>query len=306
MRPQIELHLHTNTSCNLYCAHCYNNSGVSEPSVLPSGMILDAITAFCDRYDAEIHLEGGEIFLLAELLSEMDALPDEILRHITITTNGTIRLQEPRVLSMLTRIGALRVSVEGHTDEQQRSVRGIALAPVLDTASFYQSIGAPVWLRVTLNRGNCEAFAAETVPQLICRGFERLQVYEFQKAGRGQYSGKQFALGPSIEGFLASLEAQGSFSPASLRFMFPNGRRQEICAHKEALVQSGFDVQLIGAERGVSIHADGGVYLCPWDNDQRHCLANIRSETVEEVLRRLDGQDLIHTCGFCSAVRIVC
>lgn len=306
MRPQLEVHLHTNYSCNLRCRHCYNDSGGEKRDALPQELVMEIITSFCSAYDAEFHLEGGEIFMCPELLERMNALPDSILRRITVTTNGTVRLESSRALSMLTRIGALRISVEGHTDGQQRAVRGIDLAPVLDTAVYYHSMGVPTVFRVTLNRVNYDRFVEETVPGLMERGSMPLQIYEFQEVGRGLSSGGLFALGESIEELLTALEAHGAFWDESVRFMFPGRRIPEICGHREALSRSGFHVELIAPENSVSIHADGDVYVCPWDNGRNHRLFNIRETGPESALERLGREDLTHTCGHCSAVRIVC
>ena len=306
MQPQLEVHLHTNYSCNLRCGHCYNNSGGRNQEALPQQLVMGNITAFCPAYDVEFHLEGGEIFLCPELLERMDTFPDNILQRITITTNGTIQLESPRALSMLTRIGALRISVEGHTDNQQRTVRGIGLAPVLDTAAYYQQQGVPVVFRVTLSGANYDRFVEETIPGLMKQGCRTLQVYEFQQVGRGLSSGSQLALGKSIGELLIALETHGPFLNGSVKFMFPRERISEIYAHQEALGRSGFNVQLIVPENSMSIHADGGVYICPWDNDRSHCLFNIKEMDLKSALRRLDQEDLTHTCRHCSAIRIVC
>lgn len=304
--PQLEVHLHTNYSCNLHCRHCYNNSGgKNQESLLPE-LAMEIINVLCAVYDAQFHLEGGEVFLCPELLERMDTFPDSILQRLTITTNGTIRLENPRILSVLTRIGALRISVEGHTDRQQQAIRGIGLAPVLDTAAYYQRLGAPVVLRVTLNGTNYDRFVEETIPGLMRQGCSDLQIYEFQQVGRGVSSNGQFALGESIKELLTALEAQGAWENSSVKFMFPSRRISEISAHQEALGRSGFQVQLIKPENGISIHADGGVYICPWDNDKRHCLFNIKEVGLEDALKRLGQENLTHTCGHCSAIRIVC
>lgn len=305
MRTRLEVHLHTNYSCNLRCAHCYNDSGGRNQTALPQELVIEIITALCAAYDAEFHLEGGEIFMCPELLERMVTLPDSILKRITITTNGTIRRENPRILSMLTQIGALRISVEGHTDAQQYAVRGIGLAPAFDTARYYKRLGVPVVFRITLHSANYDHFVDKTIPGLMKQGIEAFQVYEFQRVGRGS-SGSRFDLGESIEGLLTALEAHGTFPGGTVKFMFPKGRLLEIRAHKEALRRSGFDVQKVAPESGISIHADGNVYICPWDNAVSHRLFNIKEMDLKSVRERLDREDLMHTCEHCSAVRIVC
>lgn len=305
MGPQLEVHLHTNRTCNLHCKHCYNDSGNGSQDVLPRELVMEIITAFCDRYDVEFHLEGGEIFMYPELLERMNALSDSVLQCITITTNGTFRLEHPNALSMLTRIGALRISVEGHTDSQQQAVRGIGLASVLDTAAYYQRLGVPMVWRVTLHSANYDRFVEETIPGLTAHGCRAIQVYEFQQVGRG-LSGGWLALGESIGALLTALETRGAFSDVDVRMMFPRKRTPEILAHQEALNRKGFCVQTIAPERSISIHADGGVYRCPWDNDKNRCMFNIKELDLERALEQLERENLMHTCEHCSAIRIVC
>lgn len=258
-KKPIEIHLHTNYSCNLFCKHCYNNSGNCNKSKLPKEFVLSLIRKVCSRYNVEIHLEGGEIFLLPELLAVMNTLPDEVLKCITITTNGTICLTDPEVLEMLSRIGALRVSVEGHTNEHQRAIRNTDLTPVLDNACFYKENNIPVWLRVTLHKNNYEAFVKETLPALNSESFENIQVYEFQNVGRGNDNHADFEIGASIGHFLKSLEENHSLLKGNIRMLFPEKRISEILDKKDALLEKGYKVQVLEPRAGISIHADGQV-----------------------------------------------
>lgn len=304
-KRSIEVHLHTNYSCNLFCKHCYNNSSSCNKSKLPQKTVLDLIRKVCSRYNVEIHLEGGEIFLLPGLLAAMNTLPDEILKCVTITTNGTICLTDPGVLKMLSKIGALRVSVEGHTNEQHRAIRNTDLTPVLDNARFYKENNIPVWLRVTLHKNNCEAFVKETLPALNSEGFENIQVYEYQNVGRGNDNHADFEVGASIAHFLKSLEENHSLLKGSIRMLFPEKRIPEILDKKDALLEQGYKVQVLEPEAGVSIHADGQVYLCAWENDPEKCIMNICETGVDTFLERIETMDLMHQCGHCSAIGIV-
>lgn len=301
----IEVHLHTNYSCNLFCKHCYNNSSSCNKSKLPQESVLELIRKVCSKYSAEIHLEGGEIFLLPGLLAEMNTLPDEVLKCVTISTNGTLCLKESEVLEMLSRIGSLRVSVEGHTNEQQRAIRNTDLTPVLDNARFYKENNIPVWLRVTLHKNNYEAFVKETLPALNSEGFENIQVYEFQNVGRGNDNHADFEVGASIGYFLKSLEENHSRLKGRIRMMFPEKRILEISDKKDALLEQGYKVQVLSPEAGVSIHADGQVYLCAWENDPEQCIMNICETGVETFLERIETMDLMHKCRHCSAIRIM-
>ena len=116
--------------------HCYYEA---LPANSPTGRLLtpleiaDAIVTLSEDYDADFHVEGGEIFLRPDLADVFRLVPDPYWRYLTITTNGTLPIVPVLPAEKLRLLGDLRVSVEGHTDELQRVMRGIALAPVLRT-----------------------------------------------------------------------------------------------------------------------------------------------------------------------------
>lgn len=300
----MEVHLHTNNTCNLRCRHCYNGSGCGvEPQLLPISFVLECLKWFHEQYDVHFHLEGGEIFLREDLLATMNALPNEVLGRITITTNGTIAVNDPETLNMLRKLEVLRVSVEGHTNAQQQAVRRIDLDTVLKNAAAYRDAGVPVSLRVTLNSANYDGFAAETLPALYDRGFRQIQVYEFQRVGRGKHN-CMLALEQGVDQFLTELASNADKIKRGLRVMFPIGRRAEVMAHKALLAQAGFAVTDIESESSISIHANGDVYLCPWEESADRCVMNILQTGLEGLDRKLDQMELVHTCDHCSALRV--
>lgn len=311
MKDKIEVHLHTNDNCNLKCIHCYNMSGEKSLCNMPdNSRLLELIQYFCTEYEAEIHLEGGEIFLRPDLLQQMNALPTETLQRITITTNGTINTDDPEIIEMLCRLRALRISVEGHTDGQQRTVRGIALDEIVGNALLYKERGIPVWLRLTMTSLNIEHLLDETLPYYMHKGFCCFQVYEFQPVGRGERSSSLLTVGDAL--FLSFLQNLAVWKGAyrkeelQLNIMLPATRRKIVLFHKRDLELNEIAVFEISAENGVSIHADGSVFLCPWDNEKGHCVLNVYKDGINYMEYILKERELKHICRHCSAVSIVC
>ena len=309
MKEKIEIHLHTNDSCNLKCVHCYNKSGEKAADNMPEiDLLMELIQYFCENYKAEIHLEGGEIFLRPELLRGLGTLSTEILQCITITTNGTIFTAEPKIVEMLCKIHAFRISVEGHTDKQQRMIRGITLNKVIEHALLYKERSVHVWLRLTMTSRNCEHLLDETLPYYVNMGFRNFQVYEFQAVGRGRTSRNLLAVSDkSFVSFLENLEKWEELPEKEdmhMGFMFSRIRRTLIFSHRKQLELNGLKVFNIPAENGLNIHADGSVYLCAWDNDKEHCILNVYREGMMQMESKLKQMDLKHTCSHCSAVRI--
>lgn len=300
MVSPFELHLHTNDDCNLHCRHCYNGSEEGACCHRPSEeAILQTLRYFYETYQAEVHLEGGEIFLRPELLSRMSALPEKLLANITITTNGTIRNDDPAALAMLRKLHLLRVSVEGHTERQQRLIRGIPLKQVLENAMFYQSAGVPVCLRLTLNKLNYRGLVSQTIPALIACGFSVFQVYEFQSVGRGAEARRELALDFPLDELWAELYEHRLPKGTSFHMMFPVRRGAEVENAAAKLEKCGFVCARLPSESGLSIHADGGVFLCAWDNDSGHQIVNWYSQ--ERPQDALQSIPLTHTCEYCSA-----
>ena len=297
---KIEAHLHTNTNCNLLCLHCYNRSSEGVCYSPPVKEIIDTICFIFNMYDAEMHLEGGEIFLRPDLLREMDSLPDSILHKITVTTNGTIFFNDEKILHMLRRLAALRISIESANPSQHEQIRGFSLEKTLQNAAQYQSCGISVWLRVTLNQMNYKGFLNQHILKLNEYGFRQFQVYEFQNVGRGLDNQDLLSIEHNLNDLIDEL-CMTSLNGVLLKMMFSQQRKIEILQQKKRLEDNSYRVELIPPEEGISIHANGDVYRCAWTSTEKLC--NWYND--ENARRILSTSNLIHYCSHCSAIRIV-
>ncbi|MBQ7219437.1 MAG: radical SAM protein [Synergistaceae bacterium] len=301
----MEVHLHTNSSCNLHCLHCYNRSVPSgEGAYLINGELSGLLQILCDDFNAEIHLEGGEIFLYPEAIRILGTLNPKFLNNITLTTNGTIFVGDSDVLEVLRMLGNFRVSVEGHTNEQNMQLRGIGLGGIIRNALRYQSEGVPVCLRITLTSRNYGGMVDETLPYFMSLGFKNMQVYEFQSIGRGRESSSDFALGESLQEFFTLLVRHGKYSGASVKIMLPARRIAETETYKDSLEAAGIGVEFLPKEEGISINPDGDVFLCAWDDNKNNALFNFRREGLAKMPGLLRNLELTHHCENCSALRL--
>lgn len=295
----LEVHLHTNTSCNLHCIHCYNNSKINAKQDIPDVKALyDTIDSICSSYQAEIHLEGGEIFLRPELLSEMNKFSDDVLEKITITTNGSFFYDNPKIINMLKRLAYLRISVEGHMAEQHEAIRGGSFDTVIQNAKKYQELNIPVCLRITLNKLNYHNFISKTILGLADMGFRDFQVYEFQSVGRGNESKQLLSLNHPLTNLFEEMY-DTPIPDIQLKMMFSSERKAEILDAKRSLATKSYKVCEIQSEAGISIHANGDVYRCAWDNNPANVLCNWYND--ENALNFIQSSDLAHTCSHCSA-----
>lgn len=164
------------------CPHCYYDAlgrGGTPEDALPLHELGRVITDICQRFDADISLKGGEPFLRKGLGDMLATLPWDVLRRITLTTNGTVPIVA--LASTLRALGALRVSIDGHDDRTHRALRGVDLAKVLNTCRALADLQVPFVTRMTLWRDNTEhlreiyAFIAEQAMKRLSLSNTRLR-----------------------------------------------------------------------------------------------------------------------------------
>jgi MoaA/NifB/PqqE/SkfB family radical SAM enzyme len=258
---------------------------------------VNLINFLCKNYNADIHLEGGEIFLEEGLITALSGLDKAIRQHLTITTNGTIRSANSDVIQVLQSLGCLRFSVEGHTDSLNQAVRKHALLPVLENALYYQDQGIPVTLRITLNKLNIDMMFNEIVPSLEEKGFSRFQIYEMQSIGRGKTS--DLCINGNLDRFWGQLV---KCPPNShFKISLPLHRKTEAFEYITQFKQIGIEVMEVGNIASVNIGTNGSVRICPWDTTSEP-LAFIQPDNFESLFSIIETQDIPHKCEYCSHI----
>ena len=196
-KRRLFVHIHVTPNCNLECKHCYYDAKPANFKTEYSLSIPDIasiITVLYEEYDAFFDIEGGELFLRKDISQLFNLLPPDYWGRITITTNGITKITITS--GVMLKLDEFRVSVEGHTDELQREIRGIDLAPVMKTCAQLRSAGVPLVLRITLHKKNVQ-YLAEMLRCFIKQGFDKFSLYEFQATGRGLMHELEYALDES-------------------------------------------------------------------------------------------------------------
>ncbi|WOO36836.1 radical SAM protein [Anaerocolumna sp. AGMB13020] len=300
-KKMLNLHLYTNTNCNLHCRHCYNNSFYEENSAeIEVEQLVNIIRESHSAYKVDIHLEGGEIFLRPEVFEALASLEVEILNNITITSNGSIYLETPEVEYVLKNIEAFRISVEGHTNELNRMIRDIDVDIILGNAERYRDMGANVILRITLHRDNIHTLFRETIPAIADRGFHNFQVYELQPVGRGEKLENFILSENEFDSFLNLLVVEKP-KDVKIKMMFSPSRVEGVMKRKADFSQAGYSTTLMEPAMSLSIATNGNVNICPWGTDDK-VLFNINQE--KDLCSALDKFDLMHECSYCSKIKI--
>jgi MoaA/NifB/PqqE/SkfB family radical SAM enzyme len=264
----LNVHLYVTPVCNLKCPHCYYDAFervAPPPKMLGLDEIAALLHSLADQFDADVHLEGGEPFLRDGIGEVLEGLPEQVLRTLTVTTNGTVRVpMDPEALRGL---GALRVSLDGHTDELQQELRGTGLAPVLRTLRRFDADDVPYVVRMTLWRRNAGALAS--IYRFIEEhGVRRLSLYEFQPSGRG--IGTDLLYSVSDRAFEAFLDDLVTLTPPAILESLAvsvSGRRTEsvLTRQRRRLLDAGFEVVELPSTASCTINFDGTVGISAWE-----------------------------------------
>ena len=263
---RLDVHLYVTPRCNLSCPHCYYDAfdRKQHPNNLISLEDISALlTGLCNRFDADISLEGGEPFLRAginRVLAELDA---DVLRTLTVTTNGTVKIRaNPSVLRAL---GQLRISIDGHLDELQRELRGTGLAQVLKSCEQLQEQQVPFWVRMTLWKRNVRALA-EIYDWAKEHDIRQLSLFEYQSSGRGK--GQELRYGVSDADIAAFFDdLVGLKRPSCLQGLMINlaeRRVESVLARRRQLERAGLMLRELPETPNCTINFDGTIGISPW------------------------------------------
>jgi MoaA/NifB/PqqE/SkfB family radical SAM enzyme len=296
MQP-IDVHIHTNTHCNLKCIHCYEDADEDKRLRLSEDLEVNLIQFLCESYDADIHLEGGEIFLEEHLIQILLMINESTRKRITITSNGLIRSSNYDTIEVLRSLACLRISLEGHTEEMHSTVRGCCLQTVLDNALYYKNLGIYVVLRITLNALNADIMFSETIPALTEKGFNDFQIYEMQSVGRGKISG--ICIETPLDNFFNNWLRYPSTS--NVKVSLPFRRIDEVHNYLPKLSTIGIEANEVGATAGVNIGVDGAVRICPWDMSSEPIVV-VTDNNISELHSVISAQQAPHKCEYCTRI----
>lgn len=305
-KPPINVHMYLTPVCNLACTHCYYDAlpvGAPTPSLLTPDEIARTLTSICDHFDADFHIEGGEVFLREDLDVIFSAVPLNYWRHVTLTTSGTVKIKIDDVY--LRALGDLRISLEGHTDELQRSVRGVSLKVALNTCSELSGRGVPFTIRVTLYRQNFRLIH-EMIERFSETGADRFSFYEFQPVGRGSSVEPQLALrDEDIEEIIDTLASRPL--PASVKLFklsLSAPRIPSVEEKRAALEGAGYQIVSLGEAANLTINSNGDLGVSPWRitaHEVQDGFANLRDiELMPELQRQMDEGALSAACEHTS------
>lgn len=308
-KPPLNVHFYLTPNCNLACKHCYYDAWPMDrqPSrILSPQEVGRTIATICDRWNADFHVEGGEVFLRKDLSQIIGTIHASYWKSVTVTTNGTVPMNVPP--EQLALIGNLRVSAESHQTSLQERIRGIPLDLVLATCAHLKEIGLPFEIRSTLMRANVEALP-EMVRFFADHGATRMSFYEVQPVGRAAPQANHPALSPAdAEVLFDTLPMIDLGGLDSLSFALAHRRAGDIQRFRHEL-DGAFQVLRLPVVPSLTINFDGALGVSPWKahaaflQDQFSSLDHTNLE--EEIQSRFADGTLLNLCEHDTAWKLL-
>jgi len=304
---RLNVHLYVTPICNLHCKHCYYDAWPLDQrpnKLLTIEEMVFIIRTLSNNFDAAFDIEGGEFFLRDDINELFAQLPQQYLKNITITTNGTLA---KNILSRdIKYLDEFRISVEGHSDELQRDIRGISLHPVLNTGLGLISENVSVTLRITLHKKNFSALI-DMLEYFTSLGFKNFSFYEFQSSGRGHSCEREYGLDQSeIEKVLQLLVENEPLSEINILKLNFNATREDLVRKYQVLLEDRNYLLLdISGIPSLTINYDGDLGVCPWNIGHDHVGKFQKASFLDDVNRYFDKGILSHECAHCSAIRVL-
>jgi MoaA/NifB/PqqE/SkfB family radical SAM enzyme len=305
-KRRLFVHIYVTPICNLRCRHCYYDAKPVGSKIEHSLSVLDIaniIVDLCDKYDAFFDVEGGEFFLRTDIEKLFDVLPSDYWNRITITTNGITKITIDS--EVILKLDEFRISVEGHTDELQREIRGINLAPVIKTCRELKQAGIPLVLRITLHKKNF-LMVKQMLEWFTEQGFDRFSLYEFQPTGRGFGHELEYALN---ENELTQVLQGLCMNPVNkdiklLKLSLSERRNHLVSSLRNELNKSGYEIIDLSNAASLVVNYDGSLGVCPWNVGSEVLGYYDSSRFAFDVQKFIDTGQLDHFCRYCSSMRV--
>lgn len=265
-KKPLNVHLYVTPVCNLHCKHCYYEAWGTDRvpnDVISLDQIAHAIITLCDRYDVDMHMEGGEMFLRQDLQRLFQMVPDLYWRYVTMTTNGVVKLNVS--YDSLRLLGDLRISVEGHTDEINYGMRGVLLRPILQTCTQLRDNEVPFTYRITLHKKNFKHFES-MIRFFTQEGSSRFSFFEFQPVGWGTDSQDEYGMAEAeleqVIQYMASTPVPADVE--TLKLSISPSRVHLVDRNRSQLESQGYEVIKVGGDASITINANGDLGIDPW------------------------------------------
>jgi len=283
--------------CNLHCAHCLSDSGVTSENELTTRESWDLIEQLAALKVFQLNIGGGEPFLRGDFFDLLTHSHEKGL-VTCVSTNGI--LINNRVAKELSRLKMLylQVSLDGATAEINDQIRGKGTYDkILNAIKCLARQGVSFSINTVLSCLNF--FQLDALRGIADKYGAELRVSRFRPAGRGKKS-KDF-LGPDkdqLESFAEWLNEHNLVRTGDSFFCLTSERRR-----RKGLDMCG------AAKMTCCISPVGDVFPCAFLQEEPFLAGNVRGTSLKDLwdnsavflqLRNLE----VKTCTTCLRFEI--
>lgn len=277
--------------CNLFCGHCFNDSGHRSSPELELASVVRTLEQFQQHGVMKVTLAGGEPLFHPRILSILE-VAGRLDIDFSLITNA-IPLTPP-LLDALARTENLRsitVSLDGATEPENDAVRGRGafqrtLAGVRRLRERYDRKLA---LRTTVMRSNLAGLPR--LPSLLKElGVQELKLNRMNPYGRATDRADLLLSDEEYRQARDQLHEQASRL----------GIRVEVPSFKYQVDPEGLLGLCRAGQESCEVDADGGVYPCSFSGG-RFLAGNVRENDFTAILRSLQLHSINN--DFCFACR---
>lgn len=284
-RPK-SIQIHPLQTCNLFCKHCYSQSGPRANTKLEIDTVLKAISDAHDLGYQYLSVSGGEPFLYGGL-EKIVSYGKSLGMLTSIATNGTI-LERETLLKLKDDLDILAVSIDG-PPQVHNHIRGSAMAfdalqKGLDTIN---EIGMNFGFIHTLTRENWEQLLW-TVEFASTNHASLFQIHPLELAGRATMQMGESRPDDDILArvYLITLALASKYRN-KMRIQFDAFRRDYIIENPEYVYASNIEIDvnrysLSDALDSLVVEPDGAVVPIVYGISRKYQICNLNERRLRD------------------------
>ncbi len=263
--------------CNLFCRHCYNDSGRTDSPELPYVDVEKTFGELEQRGIFKVTIAGGEPLFHPDFDKILKAWDNTAL-SISLITNGIcVSARRAEQLGKSTNLRSITVSLDGANAKDNDLVRGKgsfdrALRGIVLLKKYYSG---PLAVRITLMRSNIAQ--VKELPELLAKiGVTEIKVNPINAYGRAKEESNLLLLPDEY------LTARNDLLESATKY----GISLEVPAHQYQRDENDQVGLCKSGEETFEIEGDGSVYPCSFSFG-RFFAGNIRTHSFDEIFQNL-------------------
>ncbi len=264
------MQLQLTNKCNMFCAHCYADSGRSLPHEMTTNTVFDLIDEFVDLGGCRLFLTGGETLLYKDLDAVISYAKSRHL-FVYLSTNGFALTEERADQLVQCGVGSVNVSIDGDNEETHdrfRSEHG-AFQKAVNALKLFCEKGITCGSQTTLFKENLTQ-SVNIFNAMHSMGVRYCFFVRMMPQGRGKSHADMI---PTLEEYRVAREHEY----LNRRLLYGMN------VYPERLGQRAIGKRCSAGVSQIYIRADGHCYPCPSLEIPELSMGNYQETSLSEI-----------------------